>query len=260
MSEEQHDQIQELLGVYALNAVEQDERALVERHLETCDECRQEVAQHRSVATLLATTPEPVPTDLWRRVEEELDSTPEPETGSQAEGGSTVVPFRRRSWVPTVAAAAVAAVLAGVVAIQTNRIDQLDTDLAATQAQVARLEGQLASGDLDPVAQLASSSPEAMVLTLEGDGGSGTVVLLPDGTGFLADHTLQPVDPSEQTYQLWTVQAGEVISAGILGADPGVVAFHVDPATLEGLVITQEEAGGVPVSSQPATAAWFPEA
>lgn len=246
-----HDQIAELLGAYALDAVEEDERALVEAHLEVCEECRSEVDRHRAVASLLSISSEPAPASLWDRVREEIEPGPGAEHAS-------VTPLRRR-WMPAAAAAAVAAVLAGVVVIQTNRITRLDTELAAANQTVVELEATIAAGDLDPVAELVASSPEAMVLTLTGPAGNGTVVLLPDGTGFLLRHDLEPLPPSERTYQLWAVQAGEVISAGILGADPEVVAFHVDPATLEGLVITEEEAGGVAVSEQPAAAAWFPE-
>ncbi len=86
-----------------------------------------------------------------------------------------------------------------------------------------------------------------------------TIVMLPDGTGIVLSSSLLPLD-TDRTYQLWAIQDGAVISAGLLGTDPGHVPFHVDPSRLDGLVITEERAGGVPVSGQPAVAAWFPEA
>ena len=51
MSPLTHEDIQELLGAYALHAVDPDEAELVERHLETCPRCRAEVEGHREVAT-----------------------------------------------------------------------------------------------------------------------------------------------------------------------------------------------------------------
>jgi anti-sigma factor RsiW len=47
-------EIKELLGAYALDALEPDERAMVEAHLRTCVRCSVEVARHHEVAGLLA--------------------------------------------------------------------------------------------------------------------------------------------------------------------------------------------------------------
>ncbi|MEA3055576.1 MAG: hypothetical protein QOD30_1008, partial [Actinomycetota bacterium] len=49
-----HDEIQELLGAYALDAVDPDERSDVEDHLRDCARCRAEVAEHRDTAAFLA--------------------------------------------------------------------------------------------------------------------------------------------------------------------------------------------------------------
>ena len=63
-----------------------------------------------------------------------------------------------------------------------------------------------------------------------------------------------PALPDDRTYQLWGVIDGKVISLGVLGASPKVVAFPADKA-LATLVLTDEARGGVPVSAQPALAA-----
>ncbi|MGH3762579.1 RskA family anti-sigma factor, partial [Actinophytocola sp.] len=42
-----------LTGAYVLDAVSDDERAVVERHLGDCGACRQEVAELRETATRL---------------------------------------------------------------------------------------------------------------------------------------------------------------------------------------------------------------
>ena len=49
-----HDELQSLLGAYALDAVEDDEARAVERHLQECPRCRAEVANHRETAALMA--------------------------------------------------------------------------------------------------------------------------------------------------------------------------------------------------------------
>ena len=71
-----------------------------------------------------------------------------------------------------------------------------------------------------------------------------------DGSGFLLGTSLPALDARE-TYQLWGVREGVVVSLGVLGHSPDVVAFHLDPTT-EALAITVETAGGVPVSNNPA--------
>lgn len=82
-----------------------------------------------------------------------------------------------------------------------------------------------------------------------------TIVLTEDGTGYVSESSL-PALPDGRTYQLWAVVDGRVISAGVLGQDPEVVPFRVDPSGLEALAITEEIAGGVAVSENPILVAW----
>jgi anti-sigma-K factor RskA len=250
-----HEDIRSLLGAYALDAVDASERAEVEAHLETCADCRREVDDHLAVASMLASADDATPDDLWTRVERRLDLDGEAETAE-------VVPISllRRARAAAIGVGAVAALLALVVGFQTVRIGSLDADLVAAEGRLDRLEGALAAGDYGSLARTVSADPSADTMLLAGDQGIAvTIVMLPDGTGVLVSSSLVPLD-AERTYQLWAVQDGAVISAGLLGANPGFVPFHVDPSRLDGLVITAERAGGVPVSEQPAVAAWFPDA
>jgi anti-sigma factor RsiW len=256
MTMDTHDTIAELLGVYALDAVEPDEAVRVEAHLATCAACRTEVDEHREVAALLAETGTAPPPALWDRIQAGIS------VEDAAPAGAQVIPLRpRRQVMAPLAAAAAAAVMVGLVAVQTARVTNLQTELTATESRVEQLELAIASGDLEPFIEAALADPGTVTVTLASrrPGVSGTVILLADGTGLLADHTLAPL-PADRTYQLWAIQDGRVISAGLLGSDPGVVPFHVDLERLDGLVITEEEAGGVPVSEQGAVAAWIDEA
>src|SRR5205814_1949498 len=49
-----HQEIEELLGAYALDAVDTDERDLVDAHLAGCPRCASEVAGYRETAAMLA--------------------------------------------------------------------------------------------------------------------------------------------------------------------------------------------------------------
>jgi anti-sigma factor RsiW len=255
MTMDTHDTMAEFLGVYALDAVEPDERVIIEAHLVTCAACRTEVDEHREVAALLAEAGTAPPPALWDRIQAGISV----EDAAPAE--AQVIPLRpRRPVMAPLAAAAAAAVMVGLVAVQTARVTDLQSELVASESRVEQLELAIASGDLEPFIEAALADPGTVTVSLASENGvSGTIVLLPDGTGLLADHTLAPL-PADRTYQLWAIQDGRVISAGLLGNDPGVVPFHVDLERLDGLVITEEEAGGVPVSEQGAVAAWIDEA
>src|ERR1700677_122801 len=63
-----HEAIEELLGAYALDAVDPDEARQVELHLQTCPRCREEVRSHREVVGLLANAGQEAPAGLWDRV------------------------------------------------------------------------------------------------------------------------------------------------------------------------------------------------
>ncbi|MGD2050838.1 MAG: zf-HC2 domain-containing protein [Acidimicrobiia bacterium] len=66
-----HRDIQEFLGAYALDAVEEEERRTVERHLTICPECRSEVVDHREVAARLAPATAGPP-GLWTAFRQQL--------------------------------------------------------------------------------------------------------------------------------------------------------------------------------------------
>jgi anti-sigma-K factor RskA len=96
-------EIHDLSAAYALDALDPEDRWTYERHLDTCDRCREEVAALRESAGELAYAAD--------------DAEPSPElrdrilAAARAEPRTaTVVPFRRRRWVfPATAVAAVAA-------------------------------------------------------------------------------------------------------------------------------------------------------
>jgi anti-sigma factor RsiW len=87
-----HDEIAELLGAYALDAVDPDEAAVVAAHVAVCPRCAAEVDEHRSTAALLAHQGADAPGALWDRIQQQLDvpaSSPAvPEVDGTAGGGA----------------------------------------------------------------------------------------------------------------------------------------------------------------------------
>ena len=99
MSARTHEDIQELLGAYALHAVDPDEAEVVEAHLEPCPRCRAEVEGHREVATMLGNSGGDAPDGLWDRIASQLEDPPPPLRLSVQDDAATVSPLapRRRS-------------------------------------------------------------------------------------------------------------------------------------------------------------------
>jgi hypothetical protein len=70
--------------------------------------------------------------------------------------------------------------------------------------------------------------------------------VLPDGSGYLKNENMTAL-PSTKTYQLWAATGDPahptMISAGVIGADPRTIGFHVN-GDVHGLAISVENAGG----------------
>ncbi|MBV8388156.1 MAG: anti-sigma factor, partial [Acidimicrobiia bacterium] len=232
-----HADAAELLGAYALDALDADEREAVEQHLEACPRCRAEVADHRTVASFMGSAGGPAPDGLWDRIAGSLEEAP-PELRL-----APVVPLRERRSVSVRVGAAAAALAAGVIGVLGAEVvhlnHQVDHVAASDRTNTALMSA----------ATHALANPDAQRVSMRSPDGSVTaqVAVLPDGTGFLVADRL-PALASDRTYQLWALAGGQKISAGVLGARPQIVAFRYAPAGLSGFAVTAEHAGGVSVS------------
>jgi Anti-sigma-K factor rskA/Putative zinc-finger len=225
-----HEAVEDLLGAYALDAVPEDERRLVEEHLDVCEACRREVMEHRETVALLSGG-SAAPVGVWDRIATELEPPVNLEARREVRGARRPL-IRRWATGVAAAAAAVAIVVLGVTVVEQDR--RLDRLAGASEEQALLVAAEAALRD-----------PAARPVTLRSADGAMSVeaVLLPDGTGYLYRNDLRPL-PLGQTYQLWALGEADPISAGVLGPNPGVVAFSVDPG-ISGLAITREIAGGV---------------
>ena len=231
--------VEELLGAYALDAVEPWERTEVERHLSVDPRLRAEVQAHREVAGILTEailSPGTTPPDVWTTIAGQLDEAPPP-----LELAPVTRLERRRRWRPrigmmvTAAAAVVAAATLGIGVMQ--QTDQADLQQAAAAAVTA-----------------AGSEILTLVAPADGPDAGARLVVESDGTGYMIADDL-PALPGDRTYQLWVITSNAVVSAGIMGSDPGVTAFRVDPG-YTGFAITDEVSGGVVSSQNAPVAVW----
>ena len=229
-----HDEAADLLGAYALDAVDADEREALEHHLRECPRCRAEVADHRMVASFLASGGGRAPDGLWDRIAGSLEEPP-PELRL-----APVVPLTGRRTVSLRLGGAVAAVAAAVIAV-------LGVEVAHEGHRIDRIATPARPGtDLLAAAAHALAEPDARRAALRSSDGrvSAQAIVLPDGTGFLVADRL-PALPADRTYQLWALAGGLKISAGVLGAHPEVVAFRYAGPDVSGFAVTAEHAGGV---------------
>ncbi len=225
-----HDEIQELLGAFALDAVEASEAAQVEAHLAMCPRCASEVTAHREVAAALAHAGAPAPADLWDRIAGVIVEPP------PALDLSRVAPPPRRPrprlpMMGLVAAAAVTVAILGFEVVrQARRVDRITTTMKQR--------------GLEQAAAAANADDRAQRVTLRSDDGGIHVqaAVQENGTSYLVRHNLPPLGEGS-TYQLWGSVGTRNVSVGVLGQNPGVASFTVN-GDVTTLAITVEEAGG----------------
>jgi hypothetical protein len=235
-----HDELQDLLGVYALDALEAEERALLDEHLATCARCRAEVHEHRETAALLAHRGGDAPPGVWELLASSLEQAPPSlrlvqadrvAIGERRAGGSTMAAVA----AAVVAVAAVLVVLLGVqVRNQDDRIDEL-------QAQLA--------DPMEPAYQRAMEAPSSQLVELASDDAAHVVrgCITQDGMVYLKMTGLPRLD-AEHTYQLWGLTGDQLVSVSVLGSAPTIIVVPAHEYEL--FAITEEVAPGVVASEQ----------
>jgi hypothetical protein len=250
MSPMAHEEIEGLLGAYALDAIDPEERAAIEAHLATCPKCSAELAAHREVTSLFAYRGQEAPDGLWDRIavrmhesppELRLDrirprmaTPPERRPGSSRPASRRVLQWR---WVAPVAAAAAIAV--AVLGVEVAHLSSRPSTVSGpTMAQVRH----------------ALAEPGSRKVTLTGGGSAKPTldaVITAGGVGYVyGEQHVAPL-PADRTYQLWGVVGHNAVSYGLLGSDPHVVEFDAGRGE-SALAVTDEVASGVVVSHQKA--------
>lgn len=207
-----HSEIQELLGAYALDAVDQPERAMIESHLQSCESCRAELDDHRRLAETL------------RRHTTRVSLLASTESNGSAQATIHVAPRGRvRRWGLPLATAILVLLLAALFVQGQIRDDRL----TETTAHIERLER----------VQLAPVDPAAVVTALRTPADQAVVNR---GGGSYAINSALPRPGDGQIYQLWRVDGtGAIAAAAGLGQHPDAVVFSL-AAGVTGFVLTVE--------------------
>jgi anti-sigma-K factor RskA len=193
-------------GAYALDAVDELERAAFERHLVECETCAVEVAEFRETATRLAEGAWSVPPPRMRgQVLARVVETPQVSPLGHRRGA--VSPALR--WRRIAAACAVVGVLgvgaaATTYAVQEQRLADQRVAAATAQQRADRIQGVLAAPDAALRAgELAGGGRVSVVVS---DSADAAVVVLADA----------PPPGPQRAYQLWMLQGQTPISVGLL--------------------------------------------
>jgi anti-sigma-K factor RskA len=217
--------IHALSGAYAVDALDDTERAEFEAHLPGCADCRAEVASFRETAALLAeTTAEAPPGSLRDGVLAGIrEVRPLPPEADKATGVTHLGVRRRRLFQGLVAAAAVVLLAVGVVLWHpwsnqsTSEVDQV------------------------------LNAPDAVKVTQKLPGGAGTLTLVrsPSLKRAVMIGEDVPEPPAGKTYQLWYQQPGEgFVSAGLMPDSHEPTVLTGDAATATAAALSVEPATG----------------
>jgi len=216
-----HEQFADDLALLALEALQGNERAMIEKHLEGCSACRRELERLRGDMALLALSASgPAPP---RRSRERLLKAIAQESRAQK------TTARRSSWtfLPWLATAALLLV-AGFFWQQSDRLAQrvarLQDESAQQQAQLERareIVSTLTSTDALRVTLVAAQSPPQP---------QGKAIYVRDRSSLIFLASDMPVLPPQKAYELWLIPTnGAPIPAGVFKPDARGSATVVEP-------------------------------
>lgn len=246
-----HEIAVEDLALYAVDALEPDERVRIAAHLETCASCRAELMKLRGDAALLGLSAQQVapPLRSRERLFREIAQTA-PKDRS---------PFRLGSWwqvtFPTVAALVL--VIFAIWLVGENGIIRHDLDVAkmeltrqgASVDQAQQVLETLRESNAQRVTLVAAQSkpqPQAQ-----------TIYQKEKGRLVLVASNLEPI-PQDKTYELWILPANgsAPIPAGTFRPDASGSAAMIMPQIptgieAKGFAVTIEPAGGSATPTMP---------
>jgi len=254
-----HEQFAEDLALYALNALEGDDRAVLEKHLAACSECRLELEQLRGDGALLALStigPKP-PARARQRLLDAVskESAPTSRAQNAREMGHPSVP--RRSWWGALGWAATAAVIVFAASLWKENA-MLRQSLASASAQ-----GAQSAREFEDLRKIAAPliAPGAQRITLVAmktppqPQGKAFYLRNRGSLVFMANN--MPSLPPQKAYELWLIPIqGAPVPAGTFKPDAHGSATVVNPPLPSGMeakafAITVENEAGASTPTMP---------
>jgi len=215
-------EIHALSGAYAVDALDDIERARFEDHLAVCAECRAEVSSLQGATLLLSELTEVAPPAAMRaRLLADIKSV-RPLPPLNPVTSITAKVRRPRRWGNLVAAAAVLGVLGGGTAVWQT----VNDDSSARQISVA--DQVLRATDVEHTSKDLSRGATATVFR---SASKNKAVLVTEK---------MPKAPNGKVYQLWLQKGGLMVPAGVMtgsGDQTFVLQGGLDDATGAGITL-----------------------
>jgi anti-sigma-K factor RskA len=233
--------IHALAGAYALDAINDIERAAFDRHLAGCEACSFEVAELRTAAARLAdSTWSAAPPRLRDNVLKQVSHTRQtrPGTAEKYVAQDVATPGRWRRRLIAVAAVSLltVGVGAGTFLVEEQRVRDATNQsaiAAASQLEMTRIQDVMAATD----ARLRQ-------VPVKG-GGRISVVYSPGQNAAVAMVAGLNQPTANRAYQLWLIKDKQPASAGVLTAGHNAgTALLSGVRDVQEIAITQEPAGG----------------
>lgn len=254
-----HEQFAEDRALYALNALEGEDRANLEKHLATCSACKLELEQLRGDGALLALStlgPKPPLRSRQRLLDAVAKEVPSLSHRTRKDGPSSAA-RPRRSWWGVLGWAATAAVIVFAASLWKEN--------AALKESLSNLRS-LASQqtlELERVRRVASAitDPEVQHFTLVAvktpPQPQGKAFYLRNRSNLVFVANNMPALPPQKAYELWLIPAqGTPIPAGVFKPDAHGSATVVNPplpagAEAKAFAITVENESGATTPTMP---------
>jgi anti-sigma-K factor RskA len=235
MTQDEHSLLRENIPAYALGALDPEETAALEAHLQTCESCQTELANYRTLSDslLMAAPPRPPSAALRKRLQSRLPSAQK-----------TTRP--RFAWSFGNLALGAALTLLLLMSVFSF------TQMRLIQNQQASLQQQLKTNQF-ALSMLAY--PGTRSLPIVAANFSGSVLVDTEHNAAAVITWRLPELPSNQTYQIWLIEPdGHRVSAGVFRPQVNSTyttqpVFSKQPLNnFVGIGVTVEPAGG---SDQP---------
>ncbi len=253
-----HPTREEDFDLYALGALEGDEKQAIESHVTSCADCARKLAEARGRVALMsfaAARVEPAPHvkgQLMARVRAEDKSGAAARSPREAESATGGV--FGRWWAAVLAPAAAALAIATI--LLWNQNERLNREMADLRATVLTQERNLE--EAHHVADLLAARDTIVVPLAPMPGmpkGMGRVTYNPNMGTLMYDGTLTP-PADDKCYQLWLIPTqGAPINAGVFHPSAGQTDHWMmklpEGITPKAFAVTLEPAGGMPHPTGP---------
>ncbi|HEX3821702.1 MAG TPA: anti-sigma factor [Candidatus Sulfotelmatobacter sp.] len=250
-----HEQFGEDLALYALNALEGEDRHKLEEHLASCTECRLELEQLRGDGALLALStvgPRPPQRARKRLMDAIAAEVPTSRAKTAREMGRP-----RHSWWGWLGWAATAAVIVFALSLWKENV-ALKADFAALGSRASETARELEELRRVAAPILSNESQRVTLVALKtAPQPQGKAFYLRNRSSLVFVANNMPALPPQKAYELWLIPVqGAPIPAGVFKPDAHGSATVVNPplpagAEAKAFAITVENESGATTPTMP---------